>query len=139
LFGLTRNQFYQYLDQDLLGPVDDLLPLMPTRTKQKYSDENRNKLVTADGHLYGLQEPALPPNPKRSGLLIRQDWLDKLGLKAPTTLDEFFEVAEAFTEKDPDGNGQNDTFGFGAYISAGGGNPTLGVQFDFIYGAYGVP
>lgn len=139
LFGIGRNQYYQYLDRDLLGQVDELLPLMPERTKSHYSDANRNKLVTADGHMYGLQEPPLPPNPKRTGLAIRQDWLDKLGLKAPTTLDEFLEVAKAFTEKDPDGNGKNDTYGFGAYISAASGSPTLGVQFDFIYGAYGLP
>ena len=30
------------------------------------------------------------------GMWIRQDWLDKLGLKAPTTIDEFVEVAKAF-------------------------------------------
>ena len=42
-------------------------------------------------------------------MIIRQDWLDKLGLKAPTTIDEFEEVIRAFTEDDPDGNGQKDT------------------------------
>ncbi|MBJ8193936.1 sugar ABC transporter substrate-binding protein, partial [Bacillus cereus] len=34
------------------------------------------------------------------------------GLKVPTTLDELYEVARAFTEDDPDGNGKNDTTGF---------------------------
>jgi ABC-type glycerol-3-phosphate transport system substrate-binding protein len=43
--------------------------------------------------------------------MIRMDWLDKLGLKVPTTMDEFREVARAFTLKDPDGNGKNDTYG----------------------------
>ncbi len=46
-------------------------------------------------------------------LLIRQDWLDNLGLAVPTTLDELKEVLRAFTEDDPDGNGQNDTYGLG--------------------------
>jgi putative aldouronate transport system substrate-binding protein len=49
---------------------------------------------------------------------IRQDWLDKLGLKMPTTPDELFAVAKAFTFNDPDGNGRNDTYGF----TAAGGN-----------------
>jgi putative aldouronate transport system substrate-binding protein len=140
LFGIgNRNLFFQFADQGLLGSVTDLLPLMPERTKLRYSNESLNKLVTVDGALYGLQEPnALP---KRAGLAIRQDWLDKLGLKAPTTLDEFLTVAKAFTENDPDGNGKADTFGFGSYINSPGGNAsgTLGPQFDFIYGAYGVP
>jgi putative aldouronate transport system substrate-binding protein len=46
-----------------------------------------------------------------SMLWIRQDWLDKLGLKAPTTTDELVALAKAFTENDPDGNGKADTFG----------------------------
>lgn len=44
-------------------------------------------------------------------LWIRQDWLDKLGLKMPTTMDELYDVMVAFKEQDPDGNGQNDTVG----------------------------
>jgi len=45
-------------------------------------------------------------------MIIRQDWLDNLGLKAPTNMDEFEAVIKAFTEDDPDGNGQKDTYGF---------------------------
>lgn len=42
---------------------------------------------------------------------LRQDWLDKLGLKVPTTYDEYMEVLRAFSEDDPDGNGIDDTYG----------------------------
>jgi len=42
---------------------------------------------------------------------IRKDWLDKLGLKTPETVDDFLAVVRAFTENDPDGNGKADTFG----------------------------
>ena len=35
----------------------------------------------------------------RDSLAIRQDWLDKLGLKTPTTVDEFYEVAKAFATR----------------------------------------
>lgn len=46
-----------------------------------------------------------------SWLWIRQDWLDKLGLKPPKTVDELEQVAKAFVEQDPDGNGKADTIG----------------------------
>ena len=47
-----------------------------------------------------------------NGLLwIRQDWLRKLGLTMPGTLDELEAVARAFITQDPDGNGENDTIG----------------------------
>lgn len=45
---------------------------------------------------------------------VRQDWLDKLGMQAPKTVDDLYEMAKAFTEKDPDGNGKNDTVGLTA-------------------------
>ncbi len=44
-------------------------------------------------------------------LWIRKDWLDKLGMAIPTTMDELLAVSDAFTTKDPDGNGVNDTYG----------------------------
>lgn len=45
------------------------------------------------------------------GMIYRTDWLNKLGLKPPTTLDEMYQVIKAFAQNDPDGNGQNDTLG----------------------------
>ncbi|WP_158606965.1 extracellular solute-binding protein [Paenibacillus ginsengarvi] len=56
---------------------------------------------------------------------IRQDWLDTLGLKVPSNLDEFMKAAHAFTFGDPDGNGINDTYGFS--LSANG----VGTSFDW--------
>ena len=45
------------------------------------------------------------------GVIIRQDWLDSLGLEQPRTLDEFRTVLRAFTYNDPDGNNKDDTAG----------------------------
>ena len=42
---------------------------------------------------------------------VRQDWLDKLGLEGPETLDDVEAIARAFMEQDPDGNGAADTYG----------------------------
>ncbi len=36
---------------------------------------------------------------------IRKDWLDRLGLKVPTTRDELLKVLRAFKTQDPDGDG----------------------------------
>ena len=51
-------------------------------------------------------------------LTVRQDWLDQLGLEAPTTLDEIYNVMVAFRDQDPAGNGEGVTLGLstaGAY------------------------
>ncbi|NHN32200.1 extracellular solute-binding protein [Paenibacillus agricola] len=37
--------------------------------------------------------------------IIRKDWLDKLGMQAPKTTEEFYAVLKAFKEKDPGGTG----------------------------------
>lgn len=137
VFMVNRDLLYKLVQQGLIAPVDKLLPLMPVRTKDHYSDASRNKLGTWDGVMYSLPDPGTLPH--IDGLVVRRDWLDKLGLKAPTTLDEFLAVAKAFTEKDPDGNGKNDSYGFCAYIEGSGlNNPALGTRFDWVYGAYGV-
>jgi putative aldouronate transport system substrate-binding protein len=61
-----------------------------------------------DGRNYGIYRvrPLL-----RSAVILRKDWLEKLGLEPPKTTDDLYEVAKAFTEKDPDGNGKKDTYG----------------------------
>ena len=48
---------------------------------------------------------------------IRKDWLDKLGLPLPTTIDQMIATAKAFTTQDPDGNGKNDTVGYTSLTS----------------------
>ena len=128
----NRGALYNLVQLGLIAQVDDLLALMPERTKLHYNDPLALSLSTFDGHLYGLPEP--PPLPRREGLVIRKDWLDKLGLAVPTTTEELMAVAVAFTEQDPDGNGKNDTYGIGGFLNGDG----LGTRFDFIMGAYGV-
>jgi putative aldouronate transport system substrate-binding protein len=131
-----RNQFFTFAKQGLLAETTPLLPYMPARTKARYSDAAFNGLVSLDGKMYGLQEPAIIT--RRLALFIRQDWLDKLNLKAPTTLDEFMAVAKAFTENDPDGNGKNDTYGFGAYEGNRLGMGGDADRFGIFFGAFGV-
>jgi len=46
-----------------------------------------------------------------SALFIRQDWLDTLKLKTPTTIEKFAEVIKVIAKSDPDGNGKIDTIG----------------------------
>jgi putative aldouronate transport system substrate-binding protein len=66
----------------------------------------------ADGKNYVIPRPR--PSEADSFFVLRKDWLDKVGMKVPTTTDELYQVMKAFVEKDPDGNGRNDTVGFAA-------------------------
>jgi putative aldouronate transport system substrate-binding protein len=65
------------------------------------------KAITApDGNIYHI--PYLPDGQTARGWWIRQDWLDKLGLKAPETVQELETVLRAFRDRDPNGNGKKD-------------------------------
>ena len=56
----------------------------------------------------------------RAAVLYRKDWLEKLNLDPPKTMEDVYAMAKAFTELDPDGNGKDDTFGLiSAYQTTG--------------------
>ncbi|GMK42037.1 lipoprotein LipO [Paenibacillus sp. CCS19] len=61
-----------------------------------------------DGKTYGLYR-SRPLG--RNGIVFRKDWLENVGLSEPKTVDDFYNMLKAFKEKDPDKNGQNDTYG----------------------------
>lgn len=50
-------------------------------------------------------------NTSESCMVYRADWLSKLGLSEPATLEELHDMLYAFTFNDPDGNGAKDTYG----------------------------
>ncbi|PYE45442.1 extracellular solute-binding protein [Paenibacillus barcinonensis] len=68
-------------------------------------------------------------------MYIREDWLKKLNLKAPTTLAELETVMDAFVNQDPDGNGKKDTtalsVGFKNYLN------TWMSDSSWIFGMFG--
>jgi len=63
--------------------------------------------VSKDGAKYGI--PTLNESMNNDAILyIRQDWLDKIGMKAPTTFDELEKVMEAMLQADFNGDGKKD-------------------------------
>lgn len=56
---------------------------------------------------------------------IRRDWMEKLNLEMPETMEDLYNVMIAFRDQDPDGNGQDDTIGMvfhNNFLSAGLGD-----------------
>lgn len=75
---------------------------------QKYLSDDIIEAHKMDGgKLYGIPKPSLSD----SAFAIRNDWLKKLKLNTPSTLDELYDVLKAFRDQDPDGNNKPDTFG----------------------------
>ncbi|WP_127497415.1 extracellular solute-binding protein [Paenibacillus glycanilyticus] len=103
-----KNPLY---DQKQLMPLDDMINQYSTTYKKLLEDNPILKQVSvkSDGKIYefGKLNEAIP----QFIIAIRQDWLDKLNLTMPKTTEEMYQVAKAFTEQDPDGNGKKDTYG----------------------------
>lgn len=66
------------------------------------------KASSINGKVYGVFRAR---DAMREAVIIRKDWLENLGLEMPKTTDDLAEVARAFSEDDPDGNGADDTYG----------------------------
>ncbi len=75
---------------------------------EQFGEENVMFQIDHDGECWGVpvSYQAVP-----NTAVIRQDWLDNLGLDMPTDYESLEVVLKAFTEDDPDGNGKDDTFG----------------------------
>ncbi|MCU6709023.1 extracellular solute-binding protein [Paenibacillus sp. J5C_2022] len=124
IFTVDRLSMSEYVNQglllDLTPYLDKLKPVMGV-----LSEEDLRK-GQVNGKLYAIPKR---PSGTYASTWIRKDWLDHLNLEVPKTLDEFLAVAKAFTELDPDGNNQDDTYGV---------TGTGLLTFSAIFGAHGV-
>jgi putative aldouronate transport system substrate-binding protein len=111
-----RNMLARFISQGAAQPIDDIVDKYSTSYKKYIAEHPELKpYVTFNGKMYAVA--SLRSTRAQTMMWIRQDWLDKLGLKMPTTADELLEVAKAFRDKDPDGNGKKDTVPMAASIS----------------------
>jgi multiple sugar transport system substrate-binding protein len=62
--------------------------------------------VASNGRNY-----AVPFSAQSFAVFVRADWRAKLNLPVPKSWNDLAEMARAFTQDDPDGNGRNDTYG----------------------------
>lgn len=109
----SRSKLTTFAQDGGLIPLEDYLDKYAPNIKQFFAEnpEAKKLAVANDGHIYfipgslsGTTEGGLPSR----GWFIRKDWLNKLGLEVPKTVDELYNVLTAFKTKDPNGNGQAD-------------------------------
>lgn len=101
-----------YQSQGLLKPIDPA----SVSGHDRISDRSWASTVGLDGKHYGI-----PYSRQAQTLMIRTDWLKKLGLQAPRTWQQMLAVAKAFATRDPDGDGKKDSYGIVAPGSAQNG------------------
>lgn len=79
----------------------------PTIQKLLVEDKEAYTLTTSMiGKFYAV--PQYYSSRAMYGFYVRQDWLDKLQLKAPETIDDWIAMLKAFRDQDPNGNNKAD-------------------------------
>ncbi|SFS46567.1 extracellular solute-binding protein [Paenibacillus sp. BC26] len=124
----------QLVDAGLIEDMTDIYRQYASpqiKDMYKSADEIGLKQATFDGKLMAL------PNSQTLAdsiymMWIRQDWLDKLGLQPPKTVDEIAAVAKAFIDKDASGKGTVGLTGSKALFEM---DNAIG-EFDPIFAAY---
>lgn len=127
------------VDNDL---VEDLTQVYEDCTSSRikdiynsYGSEILNN-VTFDGKLMALPETNIDDGP--SLCWLRKDWMDKLGLDAPETVEDVENIVHEFVQKDPGGNGKGETVGLVCDDELTGGcGYSYEYQNDIIFASFG--
>jgi len=128
------------------GALPDIVPLNATQLRQlaeadkladlteiyeKYASPLTKEILmssgtaaidsaTFDGKLLAIPAPTSRID-QAPMVWIRADWMEKLGLQPPKTMDDVFQIMEAFVNQDPDDNGKKDTYGMAIHKDLYGG------------------
>ncbi|AJY74054.1 extracellular solute-binding protein [Paenibacillus beijingensis] len=139
--GFTDSELMKYGKDGTIIPLNDLIEKHMPNLKALFEKRPDIKaIVTApDGNIYSLPvgeelgsgQEEIGSNP--DFLYINQDWLTKLGLQTPTTLDEYYNVLKAFKTQDPNGNGKPDEIPLTFMHAFWTGD------IGYLFGAFGTP
>jgi len=110
---VNARQLKQLVDADLLMDLTDVYEQYASPfTKEIMNQDGPNALASAtfNGKLMAIPNTGSSMD-NTMMLWVRSDWLKKLNLPEPRTMDDVLAISEAFTTQDPDGNGKPDTIG----------------------------
>ncbi len=129
--------YSELLENDLLEDITDVYEEVahPVWLKEAmgFSDGIAWRLAEVDGRKMGL--PYIEQAAQNDKLMwIRQDWLDAVGMSAPTTIEELHAVASAFKQADLGQGPEGSTIGIVACNTLNAWYSSL----DPIFGAWGV-
>lgn len=99
--GNTSTFFRSLIDEELVWDLTPFIESGDYPNLSEYMATETFEYEMVDGKWYGI--PRYYEAVQPSGIWYRKDWLDKLGLEEPTTVEEFADVLEKVVEADLDG------------------------------------
>ncbi|MEG1442202.1 MAG: extracellular solute-binding protein [Oscillospiraceae bacterium] len=116
IFSNWDSKAAKVLDDNIAIRLNDYIDKLAPNFKKILEQEKgiKEQITLPTGDIVSFPQLALDDKFLcYDGYFIRQDWLDKVGKKVPTTIDEWHDVLVAFKTQDPNGNGKADEIAFG--------------------------
>lgn len=92
------------LIEDLTESYNNCISDRIRKMYESYGDSLKD-MVTYDGKIMALPETNITDGPNL--VWLRKDWLDKLGLSEPHTIDDVVNIVKHFISEDPGNNGED--------------------------------
>ena len=105
------------LIEDLTESYNNCISDRIRKMYESYGDSLKD-MVTYDGKIMALPETNITDGPNL--VWLRKDWMDKLGLSAPHTINDVVNIVKRFISEDPGNNG----------VDASGKPNTVGLAVD---------
>ena len=105
------------LIEDLTESYNNCISDRIRKMYESYGDSLKD-MVTYDGKIMALPETNITDGPNL--VWLRKDWMDKLGLSEPHTIDDVVNIVKRFISEDPGNNG----------VDASGKPNTVGLAVD---------
>lgn len=105
------------LIEDLTESYNNCISDRIRKMYESYGDSLKD-MVTYDGKIMALPETNITDGPNL--VWLRKDWMDKLGLSEPHTIDDVVNIVKHFISEDPGNNG----------LDASGKSNTVGLAVD---------
>lgn len=126
-----RDNLLRLIENDMIEDLSETYEECTTDAiKEMYESYGSSLLdsATVDGKLYAFPNTAIDEGTQL--LWLREDWMEKLGLKEPATMEEAMEVIRTFVERDAAGNGQTIGLACSTDLASGTGQ-TYGMDAVF--------
>lgn len=110
---IPSADLYKYGKQGIFIPLNDLIEEYAPNIKaaMEAHPDIKKGLTMPDGNIYSLPSyysPEFLPMLIGKPVWVKEDWLEKLGMEEPKTIDAFYQYLKAVKETDLNGNGKKD-------------------------------
>lgn len=109
---VNRTQLKQLAESDMIVDMTEYYDGYASElTREVYNSEGPGILESATFNGRLMAVPYADASVESTQYLwLRRDWLNKLNMEPPKTMQDLLQIANAFTTLDPDGNGKDDTY-----------------------------